>query len=568
MHQQNGFWKNLWSLIKPYWTSEEKWDAFFLLAGILACNILQVQLMVIVNSWRKHFYDALQASHMNYIMMSLFQFVIILVLAIFIFTYGSYFAGLLTNRWRRWMTRKYVDRWLSEHAAYAMQILNKNMDNPDQRISEDLNELPTLTLTLFSGLFNAGLTLVAFSVILWQLSGALTFTLLGHTIYIPGYMFFATIIYAVFGTYITAWIGKHLAQLNYQQEQFNANFRFNLVRVRESTEQISLYRGEDNERYRLMDTFKYVFDNFYRIINVQKFLGFFVNGYSLLTQVIGILIALPRYIAERQEIGSLIQVSTAFQEVVGALSFIVTSFTTIANWRAVIKRLTEFTRLMNEAADEIHQKNITVDYDGNHEIRAHNLSLCLPNHEILVNPMSFSIKAGEHVLISGKYGSGKSTLLRAMANIWPYGSGEISLPEKNRRLFLPQKPYFPIGTLREALLYPNTGIQISDDKLKETLTLCGLGYIKNRLNDVRYWSMEFSLGEQQLIAFARIFIVEPQWVFMDEATSALDEGTEKHMYELLQTRFPKMTIVSVGHRSSLKLFHQKEIYVDKIEKSS
>lgn len=567
MRQQNGFWKNLWSLIKPYWASEEKWNALLLLAGIISCNVLQVQLMVIVNSWRKHFYDALQVSHMHYIVLSLLQFVIILVLAILIFTYGNYFAGLLINRWRRWMTRKYVNRWLSEHTAYAMQILGKNMDNPDQRISEDLNEFPTLTLTLFSGLFNAGLTLVAFSVILWNLSGSLVFTVWGHTVSIPGYMFFATILYATFGTYVTAWIGKHLAQLNYQQEQYNANFRFNLVRVRESTEQISLYHGENNEKKRLMDTFKYVFDNFYRIINVQKFLGFFVNGYSLLTQVIGILIALPRYIAEHQEIGSLIQVATAFQEVVDALSFIVTSFATIANWRAVIKRLTEFTRLMNEAAAEIHQKSIVVDFDGNHEIRARQLSLCLPNHEVLVNPMDFSIKAGEHILISGKYGSGKSTLLRAMANIWPYGSGEISLPEKNQRLFLPQRPYFPLGTLREALLYPNTDIAVSDEKLKDILVLCGLGYLQNRLNDVRYWSTEFSMGEQQLIAFARIFIVEPKWVFMDEATSALDEATEKQMYELLQTRFPQMTIVSVGHRSSLKLFHQKELYVDKIEKS-
>jgi putative ATP-binding cassette transporter len=566
--QQIGFWKNLWSLLKPFWTSEEKWEGFLLLAGILACTVLQVQLMVIVNKWRKHFYDALQASHMHFIVLSLEQFIIILALAILIFTYGSYFTGLLINRWRKWMTHKYVDRWLSEHTAYAMQILGKNMDNPDQRISEDLNEFPTLTLGLFAGLFNAGLTLVAFSVILWELSGALVFHVWGHTIYIPGYMFFATIIYAVFGTYITAWIGKHLAQLNYQQEQFNANFRFNLVRVRESTEQVSLYRGEDNEKHRLMDTFQYVFNNFYKIINVQKFLGFFVNGYGLLTQVIGILIALPRYIAEHQEIGSLIQVSTAFQEVVGALSFVVNSFTTIASWRAVIKRLTEFTRLMNEASIEIHQKNIRVDYDGNQEIRANQLSLCLPNHEILVNPMSFSIKAGEHVLITGKYGSGKSTLLRAMANIWPYGSGEISLPEKNRRLFLPQKPYFPIGTLREALLYPNIDLNIPDQKLKETLELCGLSYLKNRLNDVRYWSMEFSLGEQQLIAFARIFIVEPKWVFLDEATSALDEATEEHMYQLLQSRFPAMTIVSVGHRSSLKLFHQKEIHVDKIEKSN
>lgn len=568
MHQayHTGFWKNFWSLLKPYWTSEEKWDALLLLGGILASIVLQVQIMVILNAWRKHFYDALQAFQMHFVILSLLQFVIILALAIFIFTYGNFFTGILINRWRRWMTRQYVDRWLTDHSAYAMQILNKNMDNPDQRISEDLNEFPTYTLNLFSGLVNAALTLIAFSFILWELSGPLVLTLWGHKISIPGYMFFCTVIYAIFGTYITAWIGKHLIQLNYQQERFNANFRFNLVRVRESTEQISLYNGENNEKLKLMDTFKYVFNNFYKIINLQKYLGFFVNGYTLLTQVIGILIALPRYIAQHQEIGSLIQVSTAFQQVVEALSFIVTSFPAIASWRAVIKRLTEFTQLMEEASREIHQKNIRIDFDGNHELNAKHLSLCLPNHEILVQPMDFTIKAGEHILITGKYGSGKSTLLRAMANIWPYGSGEISLPERNHRLFLPQKPYFPIGTLREALLYPHTEIKITDDKIKEILELCGLGYFKNRLNDVRYWSMEFSLGEQQLIAMARVFIVKPKWVFLDEATSALDEATELMMYQLLQTHFPAMTIVSVGHRSSLKLLHQKELYVDKIEK--
>ena len=559
--------KNLWALLKPYWTSEEKWEAFFLLSGILACNIFQVKLLVIVNKWRKHFYDALQMAQMHLIMLSLFQFVIILALAIFIFTYGNYFTGLLINRWRRWMTHQYTARWLDKnHTAYAMQILGKNMDNPDQRISEDLQEFPTLALNLCAGLFNAILTLVAFSIILWQLSGDLKFTVLGHSVIIPGYMFFATILYAGVGTILTVWIGRKLPLLNYQQEQFNANFRFNLVRTRESTEQIAFYQGEDNEKHRLKHNFQYVFDNFYKIINLQKLLGFFTNGYNLLVQVIGIVIALPRYILEHQPIGSLIQVSTAFQEVVSALSFIINMFPTIASFRAVITRLTEFTDLMNHAQHKNNSK-ILINYNFT-KIKSCHLSLSLPDEKLLLKPINFDIHQGEKVLITGKYGSGKSTLLRAMASIWPFGTGELQLPDRAVCLFLPQRPYFPIGTLKEALLYPRVESTISNQAIINILDLCGLGYLKAHLNTANYWSRVLSLGEQQLVAFARIFMIKPQWVFLDEATSALDEETEKQMYQLLASHFPAMSVISVGHRSSLKLFHDKEIYVDKIENVS
>jgi len=429
-----------------------------------------------------------------------------------------------------------------------------------------LNEFPSLTLNLFSGLFNAVLTFVSFSVILWKLSGDLNFNFLHHSVCIPGYMFWATLVYASVGTVITFWIGKNLMRLNYQQEQFNANFRFGLVRVRESAEQIALYSGQKTENQRLKDIFETVFRNMLNIITLQKYLGFFTNGYNLLIQVVGILIALPRYIFEKMQIGSLIQVSTAFGEVVGALSFVVLSFSTIANWRAVIFRLTEFSHLMDEAAKGIAEKNISVVSADESKIETSCLLLTLPSHQKLTDQLKFTVQKGEHVLINGKYGSGKSTLLRAMANIWPYGEGELYMPDV-KMLFLPQKPYFPLGTLKQALLYPNNNSdKISDEKIKAILDDCGLNYIKKYLNEIRYWPIEFSLGEQQLIAFARIFIVEPDWVFLDEATSALDEETEKKMYELLQTRFPHMTIVSVGHRSSLKQFHQKEIYIEKQER--
>jgi vitamin B12/bleomycin/antimicrobial peptide transport system ATP-binding/permease protein len=562
MPQKNGFWRGLWALIKPYWTSEDKWMAFLLLGLILACEVFQVRIAVIINSWRKHFYDSLQAFNMHFVLISMMQFVFILFLAILIFTYDSYFQGILIVRWRKWMTEKYVKKWLDDHVAYAMQILNKNMDNPDQRISEDLNELPTYTLNLLTGFFNSILTLISFSVILWSLSGALIIPFNHHLITIPGYMFYATLLYATIGTIITSWIGINLIKLNYQQEQFNANFRFGLIRVRESTEQIAMYRGENNERHHLMALFSYVYQNFFAIIRLQKNLNFFVNGYNLSTQVVGILIALPRYMRERLLLGSLIQVLTAFEQVVGALSFIVNSFTTIANWRAVIWRLNEFNRLMNEAANETNRKQLTIKSNDHSVITAEQLSLMLPNHDILVRDLNFSINPGQHSLITGRYGSGKSTLLRAMADIWPYGSGSIALPSA-KKLFLPQRPYFPLGTLREAILYPEQNTHISDEQICTVLEECGLPKLKERLNEMRYWSAEFSLGEQQLIAFARVFLVEPQWLFLDEATSALDEETEARMYQLLQTRFPAMTIISVGHRSSLKAFHSREINIHK-----
>jgi vitamin B12/bleomycin/antimicrobial peptide transport system ATP-binding/permease protein len=560
--QQNSFWKNLWSLIKPYWSSEEKWEAFLLLGIIIACSVLQVRVMVIINSWRKNFYDALQSFNMHFVLITIVQFLIILFFAIIIFTYGTYFGGVLVNRWRLWMTTKYVKRWLEDHVAYALQVLNKNMDNPDQRISEDLNEFPTLTLNLFAGLFSSVITLVSFSVILWELSGSLMFTLAGRTIDIPGYMFFATIIYAAIGTWITLMIGRRLPRLNYQQEQFNANFRFGLIRVRESCEAIALYRGEQNEKRGLMQLFSDVYNNFFAIIRVQRNLNFFINAYSLATQIVGILIALPRYIAQHQLIGSLIQVLTAFEQVVDALSFIPNSFSTIASWRAVIWRLTEFSRLMDESVAEAQRKHVEVIPGEKPVLSSQQLNLMLPNHEILVHDLEFTIKPSERVIITGKYGSGKSTLLRAIANIWPYGSGNIYIPPA-KMLFLPQRPYFPLGSLRRAILYPEANPAISDQEIRQILEDCGLPKLKNRLDEVRYWSAELSLGEQQLIAFARIFLYQPEWVFLDEATSALDEDTEAQMYRLLEARFPKITIVSVGHRSSIKQFHQREIIVRK-----
>lgn len=554
------FCKNFWRILRPYWTSEQKWSAALLLAGVLASVIIQVRIMVIFNYWIQAFYDALQTFNGHGILLLMGEFVIILLLAIIIFTYGSYFAGLLANRWRLWMTEKYLDRWLSHNTFYGLQLLNKKIDNPDQRISEDLNEFPQLTIGLITGLVGSILSLGAFSVILWHLSGTFELHLFHRKFAIHGYMFWATLIYAALGTWITHLIGKKLTPLNYQQQQFNANFRFGLIRAREAAEQIALYHGDKNERFRLRHLFQPVFDNFFSIIKIQKYMGFFTNGYNLMIQIIGILIALPKYLAKKITFGTLIQITRAFETVVNALSYIVSSYSTIASWAAVIRRLSEFDQFMQETEITMTQSPFTFDVTTD-ELKAQNLRITLPNNTVLQNNINFSVKKGESLLITGNSGAGKSTLLRALAKLWPYGAGHIVLPQSKKILFLPQKPYLPLGTLREALTYPSNET-FSDAQITQALTLCGLERFLPYLNETHYWAMEFSLGEQQLIAFARIFLHQPEWIFLDEATSALDEDNESKMYQLLKGKLPETSIISVGHRSSLPQWHAKILHLD------
>ncbi len=553
------FFRDFWQLLKPYWKSEEKWSAFGLLFLVIFCIVSQVRLGVEFNQIRRDLYDALQNYNKAALIHTFTKYALLLVITLVIVGYNSYFSGLLTIRWRRWLTKQYLTDWLAKHTHYRMQALNKTVDNPDQRISEDLDSFPTISLGIFSNLLSSVLTLIAFGTILWGLSGNLQIPI-GHSqITIPGYLLWAALLYACLGTWLNGLIGKRLANLNYAQQRFNANFRFGMARFREVSEQVALYRGEAVENTKFTNVFKTVFDNFINIIRIQKRLIFFQNGYNYITFVFELIVAMPLYFEKKIQLGGVMQIANALDNVIDAFSIFIALFVTLASWRAVVSRLTEFSHVMQEARHGAATTNITINEKKLDELIVDNLELQLPDGTPLLKHINFTIKPGEVVLLNGPSGVGKSTLLRALAGIWPHGHGTIYLPQNQRTLFLPQKPYLPLGTLREALLYPTDIENVSNEELIKLLNSVGLEKLIRDLAIVRNWSQELSLGEQQLVAFIRVLLQKPDWLFLDEATSALDETNEKMIYQKLRAQLPRTAIISVGHRSSLSQFHQRTI---------
>ena len=463
---------------------------------------------------------------------------------------------MLTINWRTWMTEQYLARWMHGQVYYRLQVLRSDTDNPDQRISEDINQFVSLTLTLLVGILKQLTTLGAFAVVLWNLSGAITVPVGGTEFIIYGYMFWLSLLYSGLGTYFVHLVGKKLIRLNFDQQRYEADFRFSMMRVRENSESIAFYRGEMAEGVGFKERFANVIKNYWGLMRRTKLLNFYVNGYGQLAIIFPLIMAAPRYYAGEMALGGLMQTISAFGRVQDALSFFVESYGSIAELAAVIQRLSGFTEHMEESARVTSE--IARSEHSDDTLALQHLSIHLPDGVPLLTSCTLRFARGSHVLVTGASGAGKSTLLRALAGIWPYGSGTIDLPHDTRRLFLPQRPYLVLGSLRRALSYPRTAAA-SDEEITRILKLVGMDHFAARLDDVDDWSRILSLGEQQRLAFARILLIRPDWIFLDEATSALDEAREHSLYQLLYQELPNASIISVGHRSTLFALHDTEL---------
>jgi putative ATP-binding cassette transporter len=554
---------DLWTLTRPYWFSEERWAARGLLAVVIGLNLALVYVSVLINQWNNDFYNTLQNLDQHGFYRQLLRFILLAASYIALSVYHLYLNQMLQIRWRRWLTSTYLGAWIGNRTYYRMQLTDAGTDNPDQRIADDLALFCDRTLTLALGLLSATVTLASFIAILWGLSGAFRISIGGHALSIPGYMVWFALAYALVGTWLTHVIGQPLIDLNFNQQKFEANFRFGLVRVREHAEGIALYRGEADELRRLTARFSDVVHNWWEIMKRQKQLTWFQAGYNQAAIIFPFMVAAPHYFSRTIQLGGLVQTASAFGQVQDALSWFVNAYVQVAEWRATVDRLTSFYNATERARLAAQsEEGIRVTSSGQPNFTAEHLCLALPDRRALLAPTDVTLPQGGSVLMTGPSGSGKSTLFRAFAGIWPFGSGTLRWPAGARVLFLPQKPYLGIGKLRDQLTYPAPSDALADSVFTHTLLDCGLPQLVHRLDEEQNWAQVLSGGEQQRVAFARALLQKPQWLFMDEATASLDDASETRLYTLLRERLPDTTIVSIGYHPNLTQFHEQQLRLE------
>jgi len=551
----------IWRLSVPYFRSEDRWPGRILLGAVVAIELSIVAITVILNQWYNRFYNTLQDHNWSAFISAILFFCVLAAIYTVLAVYQNYLNLWLQIRWRRWMTQTYLRQWLNTANHYRMQLLGDAADNPDQRIAEDLQMFVQNTLSIGLGLLNSIVSLCSFVVILWTLSEEAPLKLFGTTVSIPGYLVWAALIYAVIGTVLTHLIGWPLIPLNFQQQRFEADFRFNLVRTRENSEQIAALHGEAAERERHLTRFGLIVSNWIAIMQRQKQLTFFTQSYSQASVIFPYLMVSPAYFSGAMQLGGLMQTASAFNSVQTALSYFITAYQTIAQYRSVVTRLAGFedaivagrNAALTQPAVEVLAR------EGATAIAIDHLDVKLPNGAPLVNAEHIEFSPGERVLVTGPSGAGKSTLFRAITGIWPFGSGRVSVPEDAKIMLLPQRPYFPVAPLAAAVSYPARAGSYDDARIAEAVAAVGLPQWADRLGEEAHWNRMLSSGEQQRLAVARALLQAPDYLFLDEATASLDEAAEAMLYRLLEERLKGTTIISIGHRSTLRAFHTRRV---------
>ena len=568
MRGLGSFLRTTWRLAKPYFTrSEERWSALVLLASILSLRFGIVGMTVVLSYWNREFYNALQEKNWDAFidLLLLYRrtdsgfmpgFCEVAVVYIIVAIYFTYLSQWLQIRWRRWMTNEFLSEWLADRAYYRISLsqdqVQAGTDNPDQRIAEDIRDFVDNTLTLGVSFIANIATLLSFVGILWQLSGDATI----FGVAIPGYMVWIALTYAVLGTWLTNWVGKPLVGLRFRQQRVEADFRYALVRLRENMEAIALYRGEQEEKAGLLARFAVLTNNWWAIMLRVKRLTALTAGYDQVAHIFPFIVAAPLYFAGKMQLGGLMQTAGAFGRVQTALSWLVDHYPSLAEWRAIAERLTTFHVAIVEARAE-RTSGFVMGPSPDGALHLSDVTIALPNGTKLMEGANVTLTAGHSVVVTGRSGTGKSTLFRAIAGIWPFGQGQIAVPDN--AFFLPQQPYIPLGSLRHVVAYPRQASDFSNDDIAMALADAGLPGLANQLDSEENWATRLSGGEKQRVALARALLVKPAWIFLDEATASLDPEAETDLYRVLQERLPGTTLVSIAHRPSVAALHETRL---------
>lgn len=563
--EPGGVLRRFIALAAPYFTSEERWTAWLLTGGVVGLTLLQIAFAVRLNIWNRDFFNALEWRDWNAFLYQMGLFALLCLATMGVAVYQTYVKQLLQLRWRKWLNAKLVDQWLADGLHYQLTFIGSSIDNPDQRISENVKHATEQAVEFSLGFFEKGVSLIMFIGILWTVSGALEFTLMGHAFEIPGYMVFAALLYAGIGSVLTFFVGKPIVSANLRQNATEADYRFSLVRLRENSEAVAMIRGERDENRTLTRYFGDVMASTMGLMRAQRRLMWLTSFYASVGIVYPTLVASPRFFAGAITLGVLMQITAAFGQVQTSLNYFVDNYPRIAEWRSHVERLLEFEDALNSSGEATHESGEVTTIvlsdcatEGcEEELDFENLQLTTSEGNVVIEDANSRIAKGERVLLTGPSGSGKSTLFRAIAGLWPWGVGRIVVPERRCMMFMPQRPYLPLGSLRAALTYPASPRRFSTKALKDALKRCHLEHLLARLDDQERWDRVLSVGEQQRLAFCRVLLHKPDWIFMDEATSALDEEMQQSVMALFDKELSRTTIVSIAHRPGMEAFHNR-----------
>ncbi|NIJ69946.1 ABC transporter ATP-binding protein/permease [Xanthomonas sp. 60] len=545
--------REVWRLVRPWWVSEERGRAYALLGAIVALDLFLTYIGVRQTYWQKNFFDALVERDLNGFRRQMMELALIIAGIVGAGTARVWLEQELQMRWRSWLTSTYLARWLGDRAYWRLEYPGDALDNPDQRIADDLRLMATDTVRLTVGVLNYVVDFFTFAALLWGLSGALLFSVGGTPMQVPGYMVWVAIGYALIGSVIIEGIGRGLVPVDYQQQRREADFRYLLVRVREHAASIALWRGEQAEHRGLDSAFQGIRSNWREVMRYTKRITAMNALYVQSSMLLPYLVTAPRYFAGDITVGTVMQLNSLFNRVRGALSWFVYRYKDLALLRSVFQRLHQF----DQALQQPVRGGLTRTVEGQ-GLRIAGMQVERPNGSVLGRIERLTLAPGERLLVHGPSGSGKSLLLSALAGLWPFATGDLVLPQ-GRVMFVGQRSYLPDGTLHASVAYPGTADQISVYAVREVLHAVGLEAHVAHLNADTNWSQRLSLGEQQRLAFARVLLHRPVLVALDEATSALDVAAESLLYDLLAERLPECTVVSVAHRPSLQTWHGRHL---------